>query len=125
MILTCCHLVVLKKFVCYIFQICRSAAMDQKPPVWMKKEETDEVPAEPGSMFPEDPVIIEEPSVGVKQDSELKHVDDSDFNVATSTRYASNSESKRKAQPGLRAVGSSHTDNVKFSDLASLYFTNH
>ncbi|XP_049770343.1 zinc finger protein ZFP2-like isoform X1 [Schistocerca cancellata] len=92
MILTCCHLVVLKKFVCYIFQICRSAAMDQKPPVWMKKEETDEVPAEPGSMFPEDPVIIEEPSVGVKQDSELKHVDDSDFNVATSTRYASNSE---------------------------------
>ncbi|XP_049770349.1 uncharacterized protein LOC126108990 isoform X6 [Schistocerca cancellata] len=83
MILTCCHLVVLKKFVCYIFQICRSAAMDQKPPVWMKKEETDEVPAEPGSMFPEDPVIIEEPSVGVKQDSELKHVDDSDFNVCS------------------------------------------
>ncbi|XP_049797403.1 uncharacterized protein LOC126213588 isoform X4 [Schistocerca nitens] len=66
--------------------------MDQKPPVWMKKEETDEVPAEPGSMFPEDPVIIEEPSVGVKQDSELKHEDGSDFNVATSTRYASNSE---------------------------------
>ncbi|XP_049945620.1 uncharacterized protein LOC126427336 isoform X4 [Schistocerca serialis cubense] len=92
MILTCCHLVVLKKFACYIFQICISAAMDQKPPVWMKKEETDEVPAEPVSMFPEDPVIIEEPSVGVKQDSELKHVDGSDFHVATSTKYASNSE---------------------------------
>ncbi|XP_049797397.1 uncharacterized protein LOC126213586 isoform X5 [Schistocerca nitens] len=94
--------------------------MDQKPRVWMKKEETDEVPAESGSMFPEDPLKNEEPSVRVKQDSELKHhVDGSDLNfvkyplgiswstdfikedpelnvevsVATSTRYASNSSS--------------------------------
>ncbi|XP_047101777.1 zinc finger protein ZFP2-like isoform X2 [Schistocerca piceifrons] len=114
----CRHRWVLRKLVCYNLQACRTAAMDQKPRVWMKKEETDEVPADSGSMFPEDPLKNEEPSVRVKQDSELKHhVDGSDLNfveyplgiswstdfikedpelnvevsVATSTRYASNS----------------------------------
>ncbi|XP_046983947.1 uncharacterized protein LOC124553966 isoform X8 [Schistocerca americana] len=116
----CRHRWVLRKLVCYNLQACRTAAMDQKPRVWMKKEETDEVPADSGSMFPEDPLKNEEPSVPVKQDSELKHhVDGSDLNfveyplgiswstdfikedpelnvevsVATSTRYASNSSS--------------------------------
>ncbi|XP_049770028.1 uncharacterized protein LOC126108733 isoform X3 [Schistocerca cancellata] len=79
----------------------RIAAMDQKPPVWMKKEETDEVPSKSGSMdqvypssmnvkeelevgankeFPGDPLKNEEPSVGVKQDSELEHMDCSELN---------------------------------------------
>ncbi|XP_047101782.1 uncharacterized protein LOC124720466 isoform X7 [Schistocerca piceifrons] len=77
----CRHRWVLRKLVCYNLQACRTAAMDQKPRVWMKKEETDEVPADSGSMFPEDPLKNEEPSVRVKQDSELKHhVDGSDLN---------------------------------------------
>ncbi|XP_046983945.1 uncharacterized protein LOC124553966 isoform X6 [Schistocerca americana] len=77
----CRHRWVLRKLVCYNLQACRTAAMDQKPRVWMKKEETDEVPADSGSMFPEDPLKNEEPSVPVKQDSELKHhVDGSDLN---------------------------------------------
>ncbi|XP_049796869.1 zinc finger protein 708-like [Schistocerca nitens] len=62
--------------------------MDQDPTMWIKKEETDEVKIELHSMFLEDPLKTEGPSVSVKQDPEVKqHADGSEHNVETSTRY--------------------------------------
>ncbi|XP_049796454.1 zinc finger protein 724-like isoform X2 [Schistocerca nitens] len=62
--------------------------MDQDPTMCIKKEETDEVKIELHSMFLEDPLKTEGPSVSVKQDPEVKqHADGSEHNVETSTRY--------------------------------------
>ncbi|XP_049770027.1 uncharacterized protein LOC126108733 isoform X2 [Schistocerca cancellata] len=49
----------------------RIAAMDQKPPVWMKKEETDEVPSKSGSMdqvYPSSMNVKEELEVGANKE---------------------------------------------------------
>ncbi|XP_049772552.1 uncharacterized protein LOC126159803 isoform X4 [Schistocerca cancellata] len=46
--------------------------MFQEPTIWIKKEETDEVQTELCSMFLEDPLKTDSPSVWVKQDPELK-----------------------------------------------------
>ncbi|XP_046983934.1 zinc finger protein 708-like isoform X1 [Schistocerca americana] len=55
--------------------------MDQYPTMWIKKEETDEVKIELHSMFLEDPLKTEGPSVSVKQDPEVKqHADGSEHN---------------------------------------------
>ncbi|XP_049796433.1 zinc finger protein 708-like isoform X2 [Schistocerca nitens] len=55
--------------------------MDQDPTMWIKKEETDEVKTELHSMFLEDTLETEGPSVSVKQDPELKqHADGSEHN---------------------------------------------
>ncbi|XP_049797072.1 uncharacterized protein LOC126213399 isoform X14 [Schistocerca nitens] len=55
--------------------------MDQDPTMWIKKEETDEVKIELHSMFLEDRLKTEGPSVSVKQDSEVKqHADGSEHN---------------------------------------------
>ncbi|XP_049770042.1 zinc finger protein 429-like isoform X1 [Schistocerca cancellata] len=55
--------------------------MDQDPTMWIKKEETDEVKIDLHSMFLEDPLKTEGPSVSVKQDPEVKqHADGSEHN---------------------------------------------
>ncbi|XP_046983058.1 zinc finger protein 708-like [Schistocerca americana] len=55
--------------------------MDQDPTMWIKKEETDEVKTELHSLFLEDPLKTEGPSVSLKQDPELKqHADGSEHN---------------------------------------------
>ncbi|XP_049945723.1 zinc finger protein 253-like isoform X3 [Schistocerca serialis cubense] len=70
--------------------------MDQDPTMWIKKEETDEVKIELHSMFLEDPLKTEGPSVSVKQDPEVKqHADGSEHNVETSTRYTHDSARRR------------------------------
>ncbi|XP_049945357.1 uncharacterized protein LOC126427173 isoform X2 [Schistocerca serialis cubense] len=87
--------------------------MDQKPPVWMKKEETDDITSKSGSMdqvYPSSMNVKEELEVGankefvedgsgiswstdfIKEDPELNvEVDITDSIVATSTSYASSS----------------------------------
>ncbi|XP_049770321.1 zinc finger protein 708-like isoform X1 [Schistocerca cancellata] len=66
--------------------------MDQKPPVWMKKEETDEVPSESGSMFAEDLLELSWSTDFVKEDPGVNvEVNVTENIVTTSKRYTSDS----------------------------------
>ncbi|XP_049770231.1 uncharacterized protein LOC126108904 isoform X2 [Schistocerca cancellata] len=71
---------------------CRAEAMDQEPTMWIKKEETNDVPTELGPMFVEDVLELSWSTDIVKEDPEVNvEVNVTENIMATSTRYACNS----------------------------------
>ncbi|XP_049944984.1 zinc finger protein 93-like [Schistocerca serialis cubense] len=86
--------------------------MDQEPTMWIKKEETDEVQTELHSMFLEDPLKNEGPSVWVKQDPELKqHADGSEHNSVKDPLRISWSTDFVKEDPELK-LKTNLTENI-------------
>ncbi|XP_049944299.1 zinc finger protein 160-like [Schistocerca serialis cubense] len=95
---------------------CRTEAMDQEPTMWIKKEETDEVQTELCFMFLVDPLKTEGPSVGVKQDSELKlRTDGSEHNSVKNPLGISRSTDFIKEDPELY-LEMNETENIFLED---------
>ncbi|XP_049797130.1 uncharacterized protein LOC126213428 [Schistocerca nitens] len=84
--------------------------MDQKPPVWMKKEETDEVPAESGSTFVEDLLELSWSTDFVKEDPEVNvEVNVTENIVATSKRCKSDSARLIQSDSGRCGISCEET----------------
>ncbi|XP_046983602.1 uncharacterized protein LOC124553726 [Schistocerca americana] len=84
--------------------------MDKKSPVWMKKEETDEVPAESGSMFVEDLLELSWSTDFVKEDPEVNvEVNVTENIVATSKRCTSDSARLIQSASGSCSISCEET----------------